>query len=126
MCPRCGFALPGPSVAAPATGGPVFQAAGAAPSLPAMAPPGPESLARPGATRATNGLCVASMVLGILSLIPMLGMVALILGIVGVSQAKKRAESGAGMGVAGIVLGSFFTAFYVVWFFFMLAFFNGI
>ncbi|MFC7305076.1 DUF4190 domain-containing protein [Streptomyces monticola] len=59
----------------------------------------------------TNGLAIASMVLGILCFLPPLG---LILGIVALSQINKRGERGKGMAVAGITLSSIGTAFVVL------------
>lgn len=108
----------------------MFQSAGAPVALPMMSPPGPETLAPPSQARGSNGMCVASMVLGILGIIPYLGLLlsllALILGIAGVSQAKKRRDPGVGMGIAGIVLGTVFLLFWVFLLFALIEFFNEI
>ncbi|MFI0983080.1 DUF4190 domain-containing protein [Streptomyces sp. NPDC021093] len=51
----------------------------------------------------TNGLAIASLVTGIVCCVPVLG---LILGLIALSQIRKRGDSGKGMAVAGIVLSS--------------------
>lgn len=55
--------------------------------------------------RSTNGLAIASLVLGILWLYWIGSILALILGYVARAQIKKRGQSGAGLATAGIVLG---------------------
>ncbi|MGW7412239.1 DUF4190 domain-containing protein [Streptomyces sp. NPDC054863] len=64
---------------------------------------GPQPYGMPPAPPRTNGLAIASLVTGIVCCIPVLG---LILGLVALSQIKKRGDSGKGMAVAGIVLSS--------------------
>jgi hypothetical protein len=59
----------------------------------------------PGPTRGTNGMAIASMVLGILWLWWIGSVLALIFGYVARSQIRERYEGGNGMAVAGIVLG---------------------
>ncbi len=57
----------------------------------------------------TDGLAVASLVLGILGLLVfplVLSQVALVLGIVGMRRVRRSGDQGFGMAVAGIVLGS--------------------
>ncbi|MDP9405806.1 MAG: DUF4190 domain-containing protein [Actinomycetota bacterium] len=65
------------------------------------------------ANRGTNGVAIAALVLGLLS-VPLalfagigglLGLVAIILGFVGVKKAKEMAGSGKGMAITGIVSG---------------------
>ena len=61
------------------------------------------------ATGASNGACVASLVLGIVGLIPctfgIASLMALIFGIVGINQLKSNdGRGGRGMAIAGIVL----------------------
>jgi hypothetical protein len=56
-------------------------------------------------TAGTNGMAVASMVLGILWLYWFGSLLALIFGYVALSQLKQRQQSGRGMAIAGIVLG---------------------
>lgn len=55
--------------------------------------------------RPTNGMAVASMVLGILWLYWVGSILALIFGYIARKQIRERGESGGGMAVAGIVLG---------------------
>ncbi len=54
----------------------------------------------------TNGLAIASLVLGILWICGVGSLLALILGIVALSQIRKTASGGKGLAIAGIVLGS--------------------
>ena len=55
--------------------------------------------------RPTNGMAIAALVLGILGMfLPVLGILALIFGGIGISKANQGA-SGRGMAVAGLVLG---------------------
>jgi hypothetical protein len=61
----------------------------------------PYPYAQPG----TNGLAIASMVLGILWLYWIGSILALIFGYVARSQIRQRGQSGDGMAIAGIVLG---------------------
>jgi heme/copper-type cytochrome/quinol oxidase subunit 2 len=53
----------------------------------------------------TNGMAIASMVLGILWIYWVGSVLALIFGYVARSQLKRRPQQGGGMAVAGIVLG---------------------
>lgn len=55
--------------------------------------------------QSTNGLAIASMVLGILWLYWIGSILAVILGFVARNQIKQRREAGDGMAIAGIVLG---------------------
>jgi hypothetical protein len=55
--------------------------------------------------RATNGLAVASLVLGIVWVYWVGSILALIFGLVARKQIKERAQGGDGMAIAGIVLG---------------------
>jgi hypothetical protein len=59
----------------------------------------------PPPNRGTNGMAIASMVLGILWLYWVGSILALIFGYVARSQIKERNEGGDGMAIAGIVLG---------------------
>lgn len=56
-------------------------------------------------SRPTNGMAVASMVLGILWLYWVGSILALIFGYIARRQIRERGESGDGMAIAGIVLG---------------------
>jgi uncharacterized protein DUF4190 len=79
-------------------------------SIPPPPPPGQQQpqivyqVAQPVA-QPSNGMAIASLVLGILGVfIPFLGVLALIFGGVGLSKANDGA-SGKGMAIAGLVLG---------------------
>jgi len=69
---------------------------------------------QPTGTRPTNGLAIAALVCGLLS-VPLfitivggilLGLVAIVLGFLGLSRAKKTQNSGKGMAITGIVSGA--------------------
>ncbi|HEX6353790.1 DUF4190 domain-containing protein [Actinophytocola sp.] len=80
-------------------------------------PPAPQQFQQPGpyqqpygypmygAQPSTNGMAIASMVLGILWLYWVGSILALIFGYVARDQIKKNGQSGDGMAIAGIVLG---------------------
>jgi hypothetical protein len=55
--------------------------------------------------QSTNGMAIASMVVGILWLYWIGSVLALIFGYIALNQIKERNEAGRGMAVAGIVLG---------------------
>jgi hypothetical protein len=107
----------GSAGAAPASGG--WSGSPSGPSGPSTASGAPQAAGQVPADRTgsqSNGIAVAALVIGILSLLvsflPLIGLigviggiVALILGIVGRSNAKKGAGGG-GMAIAGIVTGS--------------------
>ena len=57
------------------------------------------------ASRRTNGLAIASMVLGILWIYWIGSILALVFGYVAKKQISERGEAGSGMATAGIVLG---------------------
>jgi hypothetical protein len=59
----------------------------------------------PPAPRRTNGLAVASMVLGIVWLYWLGSVLALVFGYIARRQIRERGDSGDGMAIAGIVLG---------------------
>jgi Domain of unknown function (DUF4190) len=63
---------------------------------------------------ATNGLAVASMVLGIVWIYWIGSVLALVFGYIARRQIRERDESGGGMAVAGIVLGWVGIAFLVL------------
>jgi len=72
------------------------------------------------ASGGSNGFCVASMVLGIIGIpagctvIP--PVLAIIFGIIGLSQVKKDADSGRGMAVGGIVCGLIGGLLAIMWY----------
>jgi hypothetical protein len=59
----------------------------------------------PYASQKTNGLAIAAMVLGILWIYWIGSVLALVFGYIARKQIQERGEGGAGMAVAGIVLG---------------------
>ena len=71
---------------------------------------------RPLETMRTSGLAVASLVLGIIGfIINFLGILAIILGAVAISQTGKNPNlKGRGMAVAGLVLGIIVIAFWII------------
>lgn len=73
-----------------------------APPAPLYQQPYPYPYAPP---RPTNGMAVASMVLGIIWIYWIGSILALIFGYVARSQIRRTGEGGDGMAVAGIVLG---------------------
>ena len=72
---------------------------------PYQAPPYPYQYPYGPPPRATNGLAIASMVLGILWIYWIGSILALVFGYVARSQIRQRNEGGNGMAIAGIVLG---------------------
>jgi hypothetical protein len=77
-----------------------------APGAPyASYPPQPPSYPPPAGSR-TNGLAVASLVLGIVWLCGVGSILALVFGFMALSRIKRTGEGGRGMAIAGIVLGS--------------------
>jgi hypothetical protein len=73
-------------------------------------PPSPPHFAveygRPGGGRRSNGPAIASLVLGLLFCIPWLtGLLAILLGIIGMRKARDPSVGGKGLAVAGLVLG---------------------
>ena len=112
-CPVCGVAA-GATAPAPALPGavPPPPPPGAVPPPPSSYAPGPygypyaPSYSYPYAVRAaTNGMAVASMVLGILWIYWIGSVLALIFGYIALSQIRQRQEGGRGMALAGVILG---------------------
>jgi hypothetical protein len=108
FCPACGKPVPPDPVA------PVLAAAVAPPAMGAMpgyAPPGSPIGAGPlpgvTAPRTTNGLAIASMVLGIVWVYWIGSILALVFGYIAKGQinASDGRQGGKGMAIAGIVLG---------------------
>lgn len=67
-----------------------------------VAPPQPSRPYLPG----TNGLAIAALVCGIVGLFVISAILAVIFGIVALNQLRERAQSGRGLAITGIVLGS--------------------
>jgi hypothetical protein len=71
---------------------------------PNMIPPYAGAYGQPPAR--TSGSSIASLVLGILGCIPLItGLLAIVLGLVGISATRKPGVSGRGMAIAGLILG---------------------
>jgi hypothetical protein len=64
--------------------------------------------------RRTNGMAIASMVLGIVWIWWIGSVLALVFGYIARSQIRERGESGAGMAIAGIVLGWIGVGFFLL------------
>ena len=71
-----------------------------------FAPPGGYYGGPPQPVGGTNGLAVASLVLGILWGFGFLSALALVLGLVALGQIKRQQQSGRGLAIAGVVLGA--------------------
>lgn len=96
----------------PVEGGPSPEPYPTPPAYPAYPPPygyypPPPGYPPPGwaVPRPTNGLAIASMILGILWIYWIGSILALVFGLVARSQIRRTGEGGDGMAVAGIVLG---------------------
>ena len=106
------FAPPAGYPPPPPAGYPPPPPAGYPPAPPGYPPPPPGYYPHayyPGSYgpphRGTNGMAIASMVLGILWLYWIGSVLALIFGYVARSQIKRSGQGGGGMAIAGIVLG---------------------
>ncbi|MBN1539625.1 MAG: DUF4190 domain-containing protein [Candidatus Thermoplasmatota archaeon] len=64
----------------------------------------------------TNGLAVASLILGIIGIcaFPICAPIAFILGLVANGQIKRTGQDGKGMAIAGIILGIVGTIFWII------------
>lgn len=118
FCASCGSPLD-PSTSAT---GAAWSAPGESATAPTYVPPpvAAGAYAPPGAppygvaTGGTNGFAVASLVLGIVWLCGLGSILALIFGLVALSQIEQRRQSGRGMAIAGIVLGAIGVALLVI------------
>lgn len=74
---------------------------------PAPRPPAPQHQAPPPAPRGTEPVAVAALVAGVLGfVVPLVGLLAIVLGGIGVDRTRRRGTGGRGMARTGIVLGS--------------------
>ncbi|MFC7596110.1 DUF4190 domain-containing protein [Terrabacter sp. GCM10028922] len=96
---------PGPMMPGPVSSGPVSSG----PMLPAPML-SYERTPMPGA----NGLAIAALCCGLVGLFPIAAVVAVVLGIVALSQLQRRIQRGRGMAIAGIVLGSLWIVLWIV------------
>ncbi|WP_162181004.1 DUF4190 domain-containing protein [Terrabacter tumescens] len=94
-------------------GQPAFTGQPGKPGLPWM-PPGPVG---------RNGLAVAALCCGLGAFLPLVGVVAVVLGIVALNQLRSGFQRGRGMAVTGIVLGVLGT---LAWAFFIVAVVTGV
>ncbi|GAA1995809.1 DUF4190 domain-containing protein [Catenulispora subtropica] len=90
---------------------------------PGYGPPGyPPYYGPPGLARKTNGMAVAGMVLGIVSLVffwvwfaaPVVALLGIIFSAVGISQCNRMGQDGKGMAVAGLVCSLISAAFWTL------------
>jgi hypothetical protein len=64
----------------------------------------------------TNGLAIASLVLGLVGLcVPLCPLLAVIFGAIALSQISKTGQEGKGMAIAGLILGIVKIALGVLW-----------
>lgn len=69
-------------------------------------PPFAVEYGRPAERPRTNGAAVASLVLGILGCVPIItGLLAMVLGIIGIRKTRDPAVGGKGLAIAGLILG---------------------
>jgi hypothetical protein len=128
FCDRCGAPVGAPApppASAPAPGsGPAPQATvpiAPPPASPYVAPgympPPPGYGQLPQVVQTTNGLSVASLVLGIVWVFGIGSILAVIFGFIGRKQIKESAgrQSGDGMALAGIILGFVGVAGLILW-----------
>jgi hypothetical protein len=92
--PQTPYAGPYPAYGSASAPGPGYGPT-SYPGYPPASPP----------TSGTNGMAIASMVLGILWLYWIGSILALIFGYIALNQIKVRRENGRGMAIAGVVLG---------------------
>lgn len=73
-------------------------------------PAAPMTVALPAPSQfGTNGFAIAALICGIVGLIPFVGVAAVVLGIVALRQIPRRLQTGKGMAITGIVLGTLFS-----------------
>jgi prepilin-type processing-associated H-X9-DG protein len=104
QCPACGQPL---LISTQMIGQTVTCPACQRPVMPVAAPTAPMAMAYASPQNAlpTSGMAIASLVCGCLLCIPLIGVLALIFGIIGLKQTGEQRKSGRGMAIAGTVLG---------------------
>jgi hypothetical protein len=88
-----------------AAGGAAPPAYGAPPQTYGPPPSAPYGYTPYAQTQGTNGMAIASMVLGILWIYWIGSILAIIFGFIAMSQIKERNQAGKGMATAGLILG---------------------
>ena len=101
---------PAPQYAAPQQPAPQYASPQAQAPQYAAAQPYPSGPVRP-----TNGMAIAALITGIL--VPIVG---IFLGHISLKQIKRTGEAGHGMALAGLICGYVFTAFWVLYFVFII------
>jgi hypothetical protein len=86
-------------------GGAAPPAYGAPPQTYGPPPSAPYGYTPYAQTQGTNGMAIASMVLGILWIYWIGSILAIIFGFIAMSQIKERNQAGKGMATAGLILG---------------------
>jgi hypothetical protein len=116
-----GFAAPGATPPGPPTqqvpwGAPPPPGAGYPPPAGGFAPVPPPGAFGGMPTKESNGLAIAALVVGLVSLFlcQPAGIVAIILGIMGLNRSKQMAGNGKGLAIGGIVAGALAVVFFVV------------
>jgi Domain of unknown function (DUF4190) len=89
----------------PPTATPAYGAGSPGPAPYQPYHPGYQMPYQPHSTSRTNGLAIASMILGILWIYWIGSILALIFGYIALRQIKERNEGGRGMALAGTILG---------------------
>ncbi len=72
---------------------------------PPPAPPYAPGPYPPGQPQGSNGLAITALIMGILSCIPGVGLLAILFGALGIGKAKDPRYGGKGLAITGIVLG---------------------
>src|SRR6267142_7016101 len=72
---------------------------------PPPAPPYAPGPYPPGQPQGSNGLAITSLIMGILSCIPGVGLLAILFGALGLGKAKDPRYGGKGLAIVGMVLG---------------------
>jgi uncharacterized membrane protein YvbJ len=111
FCAKCGTEVEAGSRFCQKCGTPVEQPAGQA-AAPPQSPTAPPVNYQPVAVAKTSGMAIASLILGILGA----SLLAIIFGIIAISQINKSngLVTGKGMAIAGIILGVISTIGYII------------
>jgi prepilin-type processing-associated H-X9-DG protein len=94
--------------ASPPVAGAPLPPAGYTGAMPPSPPMSPVGYATPGQELKTSGMAIASLVCGILFCVPFSSILAIVFGIIGITQTKPGQAKGRGMAIAGTVLGGLY------------------